>query len=261
MKKSAPIYFLVIFLLIATVTAATERTTILGKIDPNSSIELHLTFKIDGSQITDQKSIKQADQTGFWQYTAITDPGTIELKAVYNGIEKEFSINSGEDFYVAMIDEPEQVAETEQTDTGVDEDLNSQVTGDAIREENATGDIEVEEVIQDTEQEKTTGFAISNLLTNSSKTALYTIGLIFAISIIIAFIVFSFVRKKDQIPLPSPPEEIRVTKLSDKVKELQEQKQEISKQEMPSAKDKFEQLQNQLEQAMRELEKLRQEKQ
>jgi hypothetical protein len=92
------LFVLIILSLLAEVSA--EGTTrISGKISPETSIELYISYGSGAGRIS-QKMVKNSDTYGNWEIRMDGSLGDLDLGTFYNGESRNYTVNAGKSLFI-----------------------------------------------------------------------------------------------------------------------------------------------------------------
>jgi len=231
MRKSGLLILILLFLVGSLCVVGATR--IYGNVEAQTDIKLTVGYTANGEKIDGQTVRLTSNNIGDWEYKINSDDGTIDLKVNYKEMEREFSVPTGQDFQVLLLDD------TTQSQANV----NDSTTENATEETNTSSETSSEETNNSTEENsEISGKAVSetddnsknkNILSGSLNIFLLAVGLfvmIFIANILSSLALDSFRKrvKRNRAEMP-----IRVVKLSAKLDEAQRQlgkaQQEIRK--------------------------------
>lgn len=262
MKKEMLFVSIVLMsILLIGFSSAMEKTKIYGNLDPGINIKVYLTYIANAVQINNQMFSRDTNNIGDWELKFSSDSGTIDVKIIYKGEEKDFEVMSGTDYKIDWY------GDTSGITTGEEKELI--IVSNETEEENSTEETinedqelvpgeTTQEEVQETEQEKNIGI-IGNVVGETSSgssegflsklkglTLLWVILGIFVLLVasnLASSIVLNRINNKKMYGETKEHKEPKIVKLSDKIKEYKEQQgiehKEIEESEPPPIKPAF----------------------
>ena len=228
-KRVMALVFLSCLLIgLIVVNAETISTRVYGNVDPLTDIRLTLSYTANSIPQNGQVITKQSNNIGDWDYKIGVDEGTaIDLKVNYKDIEKDFSVQAGQEFEIQMFEDS--VNEAQNTTQVVNETTS---TGTASAEATATETANKTEEKNETEKENKgiTGKSIfdagENKILDIIFLALGLFVIVFLANIASSFFL-NFLSKTRKEKSQGTP--IKIIKLSEKLEKVKQRVEEARK--------------------------------